>query len=60
MALKNFNDKNGMAADLKTSKTIVDELREQLESSTTKPSQKFINGTQWNDLKSEQTRVILS
>ncbi|KAH9510873.1 DNA-directed RNA polymerase I subunit RPA2 [Dermatophagoides farinae] len=33
-------------------------FREQLESSTTKPSQKFINGTQWNDLKSEQTRTL--
>lgn len=49
---------NRMATDLKKSKTIVDELREQLESSTIKPSQKFINSSEWNDLKREQTRVI--
>ena len=47
-----------MANDLKTSsKTLVDELREQIESSTLKPSQKFITGSEWNDLKREQNRV---
>ncbi|KAH9421488.1 DNA-directed RNA polymerase I subunit RPA2 [Dermatophagoides pteronyssinus] len=48
-----------MANDLKTSsKTLVDELREQIESSTLKPSQKFITGSEWNDLKREQNRTL--
>lgn len=46
-----------MSSELKIKTTIIEELQERLNCMNLKPNQKYIHGSDWNNIKREQNKV---